>query len=109
MTILKMEAFGDFDSPYDINLCVGEKERIEKVCDVLNEFCRALPCCEQDVKLRNCLADKNHFNTLIRLLVEADCFSEKRAKDFVMILCKKCEFGVYVNKNTFSSELIVEI
>ena len=104
-----MNAFGDFDSPYDINICVGEKDRIEKIQNVLNEFCKSLPCCEQDVSLSKYLSDKQYFKDLVQRLVDADCFIASRAKDFVMLVHKKCESGVYVYKDTFSVEFVVEV
>lgn len=109
MKILKMNAFGDFDSPYDINVCVGEKDRIEKIQNVLNEFCKSLPGCEQDVSLSKYLSDKQYFKDLVQRLVDADCFIESRAKDFAMLVYKKCESGVYVYKDTFSVEFVVEV
>ena len=109
MKILKMNAFGDFDSPYDIDVCAGKEEHIEKICNVLNDFCQTLPGCEKDVSLSIYLADENYFNSLMQLLVKANCFSEEKARDFLMLLFGKCVSSVYVYRNTFSSETIVEI
>lgn len=109
MKILKMKAFGDFDSPYDINICAGEGNRIEKIKEILNNFCKSLPGCEQDVSLSIYLADDHYFATLTAQLVNAGCFSDEKAKDFVTMVYNQCISSVYVYKDTFEAELITEI
>ena len=110
MKILEMKCFGDFDSVYNINLGVGEESRIQQIEKVLNDFCKTLPGCDNDVKLIEYLNDKNYNNVLIKNLVEADCFSSQQALDFVKSITEKCKIHwVYVYSDTFIVEDIETI
>lgn len=70
MTILMMKAFGDFAEPYDINIAVGEEQKIQGICRVLNKFCKELLGSERDVKLSYYLNKDDVANELMCKLVE---------------------------------------
>ena len=105
MTILKMEAWEDFDMPYDINICAGDNGRIAAICNILNEFCRQLPGLNQDVKLSVYLGELECANVLVSRLVDSAQLDLNRAQAFVNKLIAKCAgSSVYVYANTFSCE-----
>lgn len=103
MTILMVEAWGDFDIPYDINIGIGEKSRIEALRDVLNTFCSQLPGCDQDIKLTVYIDEMEYANVLINRLVDANLFTKEQAESFIQKLIRICgSSSAYVYKNMFS-------
>ena len=109
MTVLQVKAFGDFDYPYTVDVCCGEKERIDQITKMLNDFCKSLPECEQDVRLSNYLNNSKVERELRQWLILHN-FSFQQAADFLDKLTEVCENEtVYIYKDTFSSNEIMQI
>lgn len=110
MTILTMKAFGDFDAEYDINLCIGDNEKIGIIRNALNSFCKTLPGCGQDIALAKYLNDYRYTEELTELLFRTNQFTLPQAKDFVKFLHQNCgSSSVFVYEDTFGLENITQI
>lgn len=110
MTILKMQAYGDFDVPYEIDVAVGNEHRVHEMCKRLNDFCKLLPGCEQDVKLSKYLEDREYADKLAHTLVGSGMFSTRQAIEFVTRLRNLCQnSSVYVYEDTFTVNDTIQI
>ena len=109
MTVLQVKAFGDFDCPYTVSVCCGEKERIDQIAKMLNDFCKSLPECDKDVRLSNYLNNNKVVRELRQWLILHN-FSYQQAEDFLDKLTEVCENeAVYIYKDAFSSDEIMQI
>ncbi len=111
MFILKVRAFGDFDVSYDIDLAVfEEKEKSDESCKVLNEFCRSLDGCNQDIKLSKYLVHSNWVEKLKKALEENTEMCDSQISSLVQILVSLCkENSIYIYPDIFFVNTIMGI
>jgi hypothetical protein len=110
MKVLKMKAWGDFDTPYHVNVAAGDDDKIQKACNVLSEFCKALPGCDQDVELKKYLEKREDRNRLQYLLTGDNLFSPMQAVVLVNEIQHLCDTNcAYIRGNMFMCEQMIQI
>lgn len=110
ISILKMKAFGDFEVPYEIDVAAGDHDRVHKISEVLNNYCKTLPGCAQDVKLAMYLDNRDYADKLAHQFIGRGIFSTQQAIDFVEGLKHLCEgHYVYVYEDVFTVNNVVQV
>ena len=104
MTVLMMQAFGDFDEPYDVNIAIGDFGKICTVQEILNNFCKQLPGCDKDIRLSVYLDEMEYSNILVNRLFDSGYFEAKHnVETFVKELTEICKHhSAYVYGNMFT-------
>ena len=107
MYILKVQAFGDFDCPYDITVCCSpDKHTIQRIRHALNDYCAKHPKVGMDVKLMT--EFENPSSAIYDVL--RDCVSEEQADKIYAKLEEICSYGsVLIYGDIFEVEEILNI
>lgn len=102
MTALKMRAFSAFDN-IDVQVIVGNEEKVKNICEVLNNFCKAQPECNQGLRLVDCMDRDDNVAKLMSLMVK-NCDVSKEQASAILDRVRDCCFEnyVYVYTNMFS-------
>lgn len=107
MHILMVEAWGDFDCPYDIPVCCSSEFNIVKsIRNSLNNYCANHPKVDMDIKLIE--AFKNPHSGLYEALCEVA--NEDMASKVYTELESICvDNSVFIYRDSFSIQSVTEI
>lgn len=106
MVALKMRAFDQF-SDTEVQVTIGEEEKMDKIKTVLNRFCYGHPQCNRDVKMTEFLNHSNNNELLIDNLVKQANITNEQAVNLLNRVRDCCVTNyVYVYSNMFSISAI---
>lgn len=109
MHVLTVRAFGDFDSPYEINVCAStNKELLNHVANTLNSACKNHPECNNDCPFIDIL-DTGKFKREIMLNL-TDKMSREQATNIIDIVYDICKHNsVYIYPEVFVVDTVLTI
>lgn len=103
MTALKMRAFSQFDN-IEVQVIIGEEQKISKAQNVLNQFCNQQEGCNRDVRLLDCINRGNNADNLVSNFVTKCNMTAEQAQGLLHRIIDCCHANyVYMYTNMFST------